>query len=369
MKKAMCKILPIFFVLVILTALALPCFADSIDSTSHEVVVNSGVLVTSFGTTSIGNVRPVAQFNLGFSIGENNTFTLTAYRADGTASADGNFPYPVIGNFTTSTDLTTVVPNYYTFRELGLSLPLYFPYGFFAPSTISGNVYNEYSAMSDGTEVFTGGYADTSKIGFRAWVDEVYGSAKECTQVTQYTLVYTPPVWSSDNASVNLGPSASLNTEQAIYNALRVGGYTTLAMTCVSPLTTEYSDRPQSTCVKYIEWLGYQGDQSFSQNVFLEKNSGDTGSTDASYQLGYDAGYAKGQSGLDEKLNEAYTDGYNAGAMNSGFIPSALLAIGEIPFNLIHSFLNFEIFGFNISAIVGIIITGCAFIWVLKKFV
>lgn len=368
-KKCLKKVFAFFAVLVVLAAFAVPSFAGSIQSEAYQVVVDTGVLLTGYGQTNVGNVRPIAQMAFGFDFSvDRNKFYVQAY------PTDGGFPTKATtlpAECTFSTDVQNsldVIPNYlYPDADFRISSSLVYPYGYWRTYNGSdGNVYDAYDPNSLAMFDLTGGNPDNAKFGLRAWTSASADVAAKCTHLVSYTITYTPAIWSSGQ-SINLGDKGSLNSENAIYNALRVGGYTTLTLNFKSA----YADEGDlDTCTKFVQWIGYQGDFAFSNTSYTGSAGGGSATdTDASYQLGYEAGKAAGEQNTASKVAEAYQNGYDAGSVNSGLIPSALLAIGEIPFNLIRSFLDFEIFGFNLSALVAISVTGVAFLWILKLFV
>ena len=79
----------------------------------------------------------------------------------------------------------------------------------------------------------------------------------------------------------------------------------------------------------------------------------------------YDKGY---QDGLNASDDKSYDKGYQDGLNASNFVGDSLLSIADIPIKIVSSFLNFEIFGFNLLALFTGLLTLGIFIFVIKKF-
>lgn len=365
-KKIVKRAFAVVFILVTLVAFAVPSFAGSVNSDAQQVVVDTGVVLTGYGQTSVGNIRPIAQLVMGFNFSvDNNKFYVKAYPASGDHLS---LQYLKTAECVFSTGVQNsldVIPNYLALEaDCGMDIPILYPYGYWRTyNGTDGNVYDEYNPSStEPFELATSSVAN-SKFGLRAWTSSSASDAEKCIHLDSYQVTYTPAIWSKvDN--INLGDKGALNSENAIYNALRVGGYTTLVLN----FSSRYADEGDTTtCTKYVQWIGYQGDVAFSNTYYTgSAGGGAVSDTDASYQLGYEAGKASVEQDIADRVANAYQDGYDAGSVNSGLIPAALLSIGEIPFNIIHDFLDFEIFGFNISSLVVLVVSGGAFIWILK---
>lgn len=92
------------------------------------------------------------------------------------------------------------------------------------------------------------------------------------------------------------------------------------------------------------------------------------------YNYGYDDGYTEGREegviqGRDEGYNEGYADGKLDGEVSEIAVPNVISTIMNSTVTLFRNIFGFELFGINISALIGSIALVCVLAWLIRKLV
>lgn len=82
------------------------------------------------------------------------------------------------------------------------------------------------------------------------------------------------------------------------------------------------------------------------------------------YDDGYDDGYTVGENA---GYQAGFNNGYNVGVTEYDNVPEAVFTIVSAPFDAITNFLNFEIFGINLKAIIAFLVMAIIVTFVIKK--
>lgn len=355
--------------LLLVALLCVPVFADGANSDGQFYVWSGMTTQTMTGVGQLAHngstrtVRPIASTLM--AVRESTQlgkivvdfFPVNDYDQDYTGNTDG-VAFDIITNVTDPRQLD--IQYFKPYEVYGGWLPSYItPYGYWDVRASGGITYDDLAYSS--LDTFDGNLTTPQGGIFNM---KCYTSADQ-QMVNQYASTiavqyyYTPPAYQGAG-TVNLGSSVNLSNRKTIYNALLVGGYHTLVLT--------QKTQNNGTYDVYLQWVGYQGDRANYQINYKTQNLIQDLNTQSSYQAGYDSGRAEAMREIASVRQEAYAQGYDDAQENSGLIPSAILAVGEIPFQMFREILDFEIFGFDLSILVSLITTSVAVIWIVKLF-
>lgn len=356
----------------LLVCVSLPVFADNAggNGLTFVNVCNTTCTMTGLGTVTSGNrttaFRPVARYIQAVKYLNGNGVHINLYPAmidqDYTplGTLDTGFVIPIATEVSDglSVDITPVNP----YDIYGGFTPWRYSNPFWLAENQNGITYDELYPADLGNDISSPTTYQNGILGYRAWTTESANAINfESLTVLSVNHYYTAPTWyNSIPGRIELGANSNLANRRLVYNAMMAGGYHTMVFQCQRPDGGTPFD-------VYLQWVGFDGGTNYQITATTPQGSGAT-NTGSSYNAGYAAGVTDAENRLNGQIQQSYVDGYEAAQENSGLIPSSLLAIGEIPFTMFRQILDFEVFGFDVSILVSLIVTGIAVIWITKLF-
>lgn len=177
-------------------------------------------------------------------------------------------------------------------------------------------------------------------------------------------LAYHSPVWDSQaHDTVTYAPFSANGNDPVYFDYMKMLGYYRMTLNCTNPNFDQFS--------VIVEYPAYAGEYDITTSSILYTGNNASVNSGAHYDAGYQAGVQDGINSVRPQINEAYENGYiagvNAGGDGYGFFTSALLSIGEIPFNMMLQIADLEILGFNFASLVTMAMMGLVLTWCIRK--
>lgn len=349
------------FVAMFLGLFLLQAFAAGIDrENNYAYVVRTPMTMFNFSSVVGDQQFPVVDVTTAVQYISNGQIGFKLYSA-GWEEDNTNSPNIMLLNITPEADITGV----------GVPINHFSPNDFsqgWKPTLWDGRVWSLDGANQRLTISYNPQGNDyETNANNRFWY-KCYSSASatdlsfENILITSVTLNYEPPQWNSAG-DVIISPDYSINgNDPAYFDAMCDSGSYTLTFNCTSGNGMKFP--------VYLKWVAFAGEFPYNMSSFLTQNVSPDVNNGSAYDYGYSVGFQDGKNDMQVAVENAYSNGFNAGLASSdgmeGTLTSAILALGEVPFNMMFQVLDFEILGMNLSALVGMAITGAALVYVIK---